>query len=222
MFAYQFFIECAIIIFHLPVNMMLQLFLSPDPRQEVGNEVVIVDRWMYPNALHLILKYYLENKGFRVTYVNVRIDGSFEEAAKQLQMFLTQHNIRNPVLIGNSGGGIVCLAYAQRIDMWKSVRHVVCVGAPLKGAVLSWLLPYPIVRSEMRVGSMYLQKLMMEVPTDKVHAIYARDDNFVGSENSYVDSIPHTRINVFGHNYLHSVCPTVYWTIRTLLHEADL
>lgn len=82
-YVFQAVMEVVIIVFHPFVNIFLKRLLSPLSSRGKA-EVVIVDRWLYANPLHLLLKVYLEKKRYCVMYVNVRMNESFEESGRRL------------------------------------------------------------------------------------------------------------------------------------------
>lgn len=90
---------------------------------------------------------------------------------------------------------------------------------PFRGVILAPFLPFALVRQEMGVGSVYLKSLVENLDATKVHALHARFDNFVGSRNSYLDSLFNICIDVLGHNYLHSCYPRVFKEIKRLVAD---
>lgn len=201
-------IEIAIIIFY-PLLAILRFFLplkvlNPHPRQRLP--IVIVERWVTQNPLHIIIKWYLEKRGWRVYLVNFTVfQGDFATSAFALKRFLQINGLSEVILIGISLGSLTCLEYLQRLGGWEKVNKFIAIGAPFHGtSMVAVFFPFRSGR-ESFPKSTYLQGWENEnlVNKAKIFSLYARYDELVPKESSLLEGVRNQEINVVGHNNLH-------------------
>src|ERR1035437_3227591 len=79
--------------------------LNPAPTQ--ASPIVVVERWMSLNPAHILMKNYLEKRGFTVYLVNFSLlKGDFIDSARGLEKFIKENNLKNITLVGVSFGSI--------------------------------------------------------------------------------------------------------------------
>lgn len=207
--------EICLILFY-PVIGLLSHTKSYPVRNSNGKCIVIIERWLRPNILHILGKQYLESHGYTVYLVSHSIiKGSFYQSAKKLDEFIKKNNLEQITLVGISSGGISALIYFQELEGWKNVNNLITIGTPFRGTLAA--LPLSVIKAcrEILPWSVTVQKIKSTQieQFQKVVCIVAKVDELVPRWSSTLPKTNTEVINVIGHNALHLVCRDTYDTI---------
>jgi hypothetical protein len=221
---FQWILEFLLVIFHGPLSILNYVLPFHHKKQtHKKGTIILVERWFRRNPLHFLMKYYLENRGFETHSINLPLlkDG-FKESAHDLKIFLDTIPGNDLILVGISGGGLTCLEYLSEESAWKRVKLFIAVGAPFKGAVAGFLMPFSKPRSELINDSKYSRELLKKpiLHKDRIICIAAVSDQMVGHDNSLLPGTRHVIINVVGHNLIHTIWLPTWKKIFELASEA--
>jgi pimeloyl-ACP methyl ester carboxylesterase len=187
---------------------------NPQPTKKTP--IIIVERWFTPNPLHILLKDYLEERGFQVYIMNFPIlRGDFQKSALKLKGFIDQRALTDFVLVGISFGAITSLLYLQELQGWSKTKRFIAIGAPFNGTLYAYLFFFIKSFREMVPESDLTKRLTQtnDYP-EKTLTLEAVFDQFVTKESGRLPKAPHLRVNILGHNNLHVFSTTVYEEIR--------
>lgn len=225
-YSLEWIIEISLMLFHLPLT-SLNLFLNFEPVPNSTNKktpIILVERWIERNPLHIIMKKYLEKKGFTVYSINFPLlKGTFKESAENLKKYINEKGLTDVILIGISNGGLTCYQYLNEFNGWDKTKLFIGVGAPFSGARLGFLLFFTKARKELATGSAYISSLMSKPlqHKDKIYCFEAKYDQMVGHDNSYLAGAQNIVINVAGHNLLHTLWLPTLRNISDILTSTD-
>jgi hypothetical protein len=213
-------VESIFIIFHFPLT-ILNPFLSNATveRSLYKTPIIVVQRWLDINPLHLFTKKFLEKKGFTVYNINLPLlKGTFSESARKLKLFIDEKKLSNIILVGISGGGLTCYEYLTEYNGWEKTIKFISVGTPFQGARLSFLLFFTIAKEEFSHEGTYIQSILKKpiYNADKIYCLGAKYDEIVGHKNSFLPGTKHIVIDVAGHNLLHTVWPPTLEKISSI------
>ncbi|MGE5041596.1 MAG: esterase/lipase family protein [Candidatus Levyibacteriota bacterium] len=169
--------------------------------------IVIVHGWMTGNVLYLFFKWYLEKKGFRVYMPNLGLQmEDLHIYPKILSNYLKEKQIKEPVLVGISTGGLVSIEYAQKIDGWKTVKKLITIATPFKGSYAAYLSVLSKSVKQLRPNSAYMRYIdeSVEAHPQKVVHLVAKADQLVYRTSSTLPGIKTIIIPVIGHVKLHA------------------
>ncbi len=170
-----------------------------------GKTIVIVERWLSINFMHLYWKYYLEKKGFRVYLINFPLwYKDFNNSAERLSKYLIRHNLSNITIVGISSGALTSLLYLQEHNGWERVNRLISVGTPFKGTWSALFLFFLFSGRELLPNSPFMQKVASFniYNRDRIICIRAKFDEMVPT-GSILPGAKRITIKAFGHNNLH-------------------
>jgi len=208
---------------HFPLSLTL-LFINWDPKPGATNKptIILVERWIKRNPLHIFMKRYFEKHGYTVHSINFpMLSGSFPESAQQLHDYITSHALNDVILIGLSNGGLTCYEYLENYDGWQKAGLLITVGSPFGGAIRAHLLYGTQVKQDIDPHGTYIKKIraISSRHLDQIYCIGAKVDQMVGNEQSYLPGAHRINIDVIGHNLLHTIWRPTYEMIhKCMLH----
>lgn len=194
--------------------------LNRHPTRTVS--IVFVHGWCTQNPLYLLLKRRLERDGFSVHLTNfgLHIEG-FDRTADRLATYLERQRLREVVLVGASGGALICLAFLQHLNGWRYVRRFVSIGGPYRGAPLALLAGLTRTGRQMAKGSAFLTSLSsagVEHP-ERIVCLLARCDELVPSWSSWLPGAENHVLDVVGHVNLQAFARATHEAIS---HQAGI
>lgn len=214
-------LENLLVVIHFPVYILNIFFrlksTNNNPTQKYP--IILVERWFRHNAFHAFGKWYLEHSGFKVYTINYTlIKGSFNNAAQSLEQFIEDKKLENVVLVGISAGAITILTYLQKYNGWNKTHIFVSVGGPLHGSPKA--IRFPLTKSvqELQPKSEFLKDLYAGgiKNKDKIYCITAKEDNIVPDGYSTIEGSHIVKIDVIGHNLLHTFWIPTYKKISEI------
>lgn len=208
-YSLEWIVEYILIILHFPLS-ILNLVLPNIPVREsrYRTPVILVERWIKRNPLHIFMKRFLEKKGFLVYNINFPLlKGTFSESAGKLRRFIEEKNLSDVILVGISNGGLTCYEYLTQHNGWEKTTKFISVGTPFQGARLGFLLPSAVAGKELSPKGQYTQSILKKpiLHADKIYNLGAKYDEMVGHRNSFLPGAKHIIIDVAGHNLLHTL-----------------
>lgn len=184
--------------------------------------IVLIHGWMTGNVLYLPFKKYLEKQGFRVYMPNFGLQmEDLHIYPKVLDSYLKNKQIKNPVLVGISTGGLVSIEYAQKIDEWKTVKKLITIATPFKGSYAAYLSVLSKSVKQLRPNSSYMRYIddSVEAHPQKVVNIVAKSDQLVYRSSSTLPGIKTIVIPVIGHVKLHAFSQKTFATVAKIAGE---
>lgn len=181
--------------------------LNPAPTQ--NSPIIIVERWMSLNPAHILMKNYLEKRGFTVYLVNFSLlKGDFIDSARGLEKFIKDNNLKNITLVGVSFGTITSYIYLQRMSGWEFVNKFISVAGTFGGTPRSYLFPFMKSGRQMTPRSKFVKELRSEPVQhpERIVCLRAIRDEMVPMRSS--SELPGVRVEiipVYGHNNLHMI-----------------
>lgn len=167
-----------------------------------GKPIVFVHGWMTQTPLYYFLVRFLEKSGFQVHVTNFGLQaGDYRELAKELKAYLENHDLKDVVLVGTSGGAIISLAYLQKHDGWSRARKLIAIGGPFFGSPLAFLAFFSKAGRQMMASSEFLEELMAgEIKNkDRIVCIQAKFDELVPQKSSGIPGVKCEVLDVVGH-----------------------
>ncbi len=192
----------------------------PHPTQKTP--IILVHGWMTGNVLYVPFKKYLEKKGFQVFMPSFGLQmEDLHVYPKQLARYIEKNEIKNPVIVGISTGGLVSIEYAQKIDEWKSIKKLVTIATPFKGSYAAYLSVLSKSVKQLRPKSAYMQYIdnSVEAHPEKVINIVAKSDQLVYRNSSTLPGIKTIVIPVIGHVKLHAFSQKTFETVVKIARE---
>jgi len=199
------------------------------PLQRVKREnsnkspIVFVHGWLTQNPLYCFLKRSLENKGFIVYMTNFGLLSSdFNQDAQRLKDFIESKNLKDVVLVGVSGGGIVSYLYLQHFEGWKRVKKFVSIATPFGGASLAILATlFSGSARQMMPDSFFVSKIKSErvKNPEKIVSISAKYDEAIPQENMKLADVEHRVVDCFGHVFLQTISSNTFSLIENYAEE---
>lgn len=223
-FVVHLFIEGLLLIL-FPFSIFFRVFLSPkynDYKNNKGTPVVIVGQWFTHNALHLLMKGFLEKRGHPVYLYNYSImKGGIDDGAIELKKFIENKKISKCILVGISTGAVTSYVYAQKFNGWRHVLKIISVGGPFFGT--PWALFYSFSKTgrDLMPDSKFMRELhkIRNKHPEKIVSVIPVFDEFISKSSSILPNSRVKKIDVAGHNNLHIWSPDVFYII---LNEAAI
>ncbi len=208
-YALEWLLECLLIALHFPLGILNFIFPNtPVKESRFPSPIILVERWLKRNPLHIFMKKFLEKKGFLVYNINFPLlKGTFSDSAKSLKQFIEERKLSNVILVGISNGGLTCYEYLTQYAGWEKTKKFISVGTPFQGARLGFFLPSAAARQELSPKGSYTKSLLEKpaMHADKIYCLGAKYDEMVGHRNSFLPSAKQIVIDVAGHNLLHTL-----------------
>lgn len=105
--------------------------------------------------------------------------GKIDEYVERLALEIKERNIKQPILVGYSMGGLIAVRYAQKYG-WDKVEKVITIAAPFRGANLAQLIGWLPAGKNMLLESDFLKELRKnKPPKGKLVCIVGKWDQFV-------------------------------------------
>src|SRR3989344_2434640 len=135
-------------------------FDSVNKKATQKTPIILIHGWMTGNILYLWFKIYLEKKGFEVHIPNFGLQmGNLHKYPHVLNIYIKDKNIKNPVIVGISTGGLVAIEYANEIDKWKNTKKLITIAAPFKGTHVAFLSFFSKSAKQIRPKSDYIKHI---------------------------------------------------------------
>lgn len=218
---FQWTTEIMLMIAHFPLSFVLPfLNWSPQAGRADKPTIILVERWIKRNPLHVFPKKFFERLGYSVHSVNFpMLETTFDQSARELRDYIDSHSLRDIVLIGLSNGGVTSYEYLQKYNGWKNTRLLITIGSPFGGAILGFLLFGSHVKQELDPQGAFVTQLREQKPLhpENIYCFGARVDQMVGSTNCYLPGVHHIEIDVVGHNLLHTLWKPTFEKIHTII-----
>jgi triacylglycerol lipase len=220
-YLYQWLIELLLVLLYLPISILrlLMPIKKLNSRVTKSSPIVIVEHWFSQNPYHLLMKLYLERKGFKVYMLNYSIlKNDFHTSARKLARFINQRHLRGITLVGISFGGIDGYYYLQKLGGYSKVKRFISIGTPFKGTPWAYF-PFMFKScQQMFPGSEFVKFLNSEPAKypQKIITLSARFDEMVPAQSSRLPKVSNKTINTVGHNKLHIISKGTFTTIPSL------
>lgn len=203
------------LMFSYPISSVLALITRLEKthnRNSRYHPIVIYEQWFIRNSMHILMKKYLERKGFSVYWTNYSIfKGGYNEGAKYLHDFIEKNNLHDVVLVGISMGGLGCLEYLQNYNGWNRVNKFISVGSPFKGTPWATFISFSKAGRQTIPNSQFIRHLFsceLKNP-ERIISLYAHIDQMVPSWSSRLHGVKNRVIHTNGHNNLHVISKSV-------------
>lgn len=192
-----------------PLSIVLRFVFKVDYKTVKTNKkmpIVIVSQWFTQNALHLIMRRFLENRGHPVYLFNYSIyKGGIDDGAQELKKFLNDRKIGRCTLVGISSGAVTSYAYAQKYGGWKHIVKIISVGGPFFGT--PWAIFYIFSKTgrDLVPWSNFmknLHKIKNKYPK-RIVSVVSVFDEFVPPRSGVLPDSKVKKIDIVGHNNLH-------------------
>lgn len=109
--------------------------------------------------------------------------GAIDKYANKLASEVEKRNIKQPILVGYSMGGLIVIRYAQKYG-WDKVEKVITIAAPVHGSKAAHLIGWLAAGKDMFPESNFLKELRKtKPPREKLVCISGKWDQFVGQED---------------------------------------
>lgn len=212
------------------VNFLLSLinhvhsFDKPKQNDTSLPPIIIFEQWISKNYWHILMKRYLEVRGFRVYWTNYSlINGGIEDGAEYLGSYIEKNKLNNAVLVGISMGALSSFVYLQRYGGWSKIKKFISISGPFKGTPLSFAPKLILGVDEIDQNSRFLKKLKSEKIKNpaRIVCVAALSDEIVPPENSFLSKTKNILIKVRGHNYLHMFSEEVFQSIAREARSAN-
>lgn len=207
-FVVHLFIEGLLLVL-FPLSIFLRFLLRfkySSIKRNSKTPVVIVGQWFTHNALHLIMKSFLEQKGHPVFLFNYSImRGGIEDGAIELEKFILQKEIRKCILVGISTGAVTSYLYAQKLKGWRRVAKIISVGGPFYGTPWAIFYAFSQTGRDLLPGSKFIlemHKMKNQYPS-KIVSVIPIFDEFIPKWSSILPNSRVKQIDIAGHNNLH-------------------
>lgn len=207
-FVVHLFIE-GILLILFPLSIFLRFFLRfkyGTVEQNSKTPVIIVGQWFTHNALHMIMKSFLERKGHPVYLFNYSImKGGIEDGARELEKFVMRREIGKCILVGISTGAVTSYLYAQKLSGWRRVAKIISVGGPFYGTPWAIFYSFSQTGRDLLPGSKFIlnmHKLRNKYPY-KIVSVIPVFDEFIPKWSSILPNSQVRQIDIAGHNNLH-------------------
>lgn len=126
-----------------------------------------------------------------------KIDGY----VKKLSLEIQKRNVKKPILIGYSMGGLIATRYAQEYG-WDKVERVITIAAPFHGTKLAQLIEWLPAGKDMLPESNFLKELRKtSPPKGKLVCISGKWDQFVDGADVLL-GCERVRVSLGGHTNL--------------------
>jgi pimeloyl-ACP methyl ester carboxylesterase len=204
------------------VNLLLRFinsifsFDKPTDRKNNKPAIIIFEQWFTKNYWHVLMKKYLEKRGFQVYWTNYSLGkGGAEEGAKYLKEFIERNKIKDAVLVGISMGAFSSYVYLQRLGGWSNIKKFISIAGPFKGTPLAFAPDLLTNTAQIRPNSRFRKNLLDEPIRypKRIVCIAAEADEIVAPSSSFLSRARNKLVGVSGHNFLHMFSSEVFATI---------
>ena len=109
--------------------------------------------------------------------------GKINKYVEKLALEIEKRNIKQPILVGYSMGGLIAVRYAQKHG-WDKVEKMITIAAPFRGSKLAQLIKWLPAGKDMFPESDFLKELRKtNPPKGKLVCIVGKWDQFVNKED---------------------------------------
>jgi hypothetical protein len=173
------------------------------PRERGAKHVVVIPGVFEPLTFMAVLMRDARRAGYVVHGLSVLgyNTGEIPRAAKDVDAYIREHDLRNVTILAHSKGGLIG-KYAQAMfDTDDRIDRMVAVATPFAGSVLAGLLPVRSVRDFLPTAEIITQLQRISNVNHRIVSIYGSFDPHIpkgsflpGAKNIQVRSMGHFRI----------------------------
>jgi triacylglycerol lipase len=127
--------------------------------------------------------------------------GEIPRAAKDVDAYIREHDLRNVTILAHSKGGLIGKYVQAMFDNDDRIDRMVAVATPFAGSVLAGLLPIRSVRDFLPTAEIITQLQYLPEVNPRIVSIYGSFDPHIpkgsflpGARNIQVRSMGHFRI----------------------------